>query len=64
MQSIVKEQFKLVRDRVERGEGNGRWEEVDASGTRDEVEARIWGFVSGIIELKKGPVGRLWMNGE
>jgi len=63
----------LVRDRVKRGGGdgdgvkgggNGKWEEVDASGTREEVEARIWGLVGGVVEGEKGPVGRLWMDGE
>jgi hypothetical protein len=60
----------LVRDRVKRGGGghgtngggNGRWEEVDASGTREEVEARIWRLVGEVVEMEKGPVGRLWMD--
>jgi hypothetical protein len=35
---------------------------VDASGTREEVEARIWRLVGEVVEMEKGPVGRLWMD--
>lgn len=77
MQTRVREQFGLVRERVERGNestntnaedaggkksGNGEWVEVDASGTREEVQARIWGLIEPVLEREKGEVGRLWVD--
>jgi hypothetical protein len=76
MQTRVREQFGLVRERVERGNastepnvdaggkksGNGEWVEVDASGTREEVQARIWGVIEPVLEREKGEVGRLWVD--
>lgn len=76
MQTRVREQFGLVRERVERGNestntsadaggkksGNGEWVEVDASGTREEVQARIWGVIEPVLKRQKGEVGRLWVD--
>ena len=66
----------MVRKRVERGNestkpnvdaggkksGNGEWVEVDASGSREEVQARIWGVINPVLEREKGEVGRLWVD--
>ncbi|KAG7570910.1 hypothetical protein FFLO_01108 [Filobasidium floriforme] len=76
MQTRVREQFGLVRERVERGNestntnvdaggkksGNGEWVEVDASGTREKVQARIWRVINPVLEREKGEVGRLWVD--
>jgi hypothetical protein len=35
---------------------------VDASGTREEVQARIWGVIEPVLEREKGEVGRLWVD--
>ena len=72
LQDKVREQFKLVKRRVESGNGNGNgnaragadlnglWRDVDASGTREEVQRRIWEVVLPVLEREKGDVGRLW----
>jgi dTMP kinase len=58
MQQRTRKQFKLVAQEMER-RYPGRWEEVDAAGSIEEVEERIWKVVSGI----KGeqPLAKLWI---
>lgn len=63
IQSKVREQFKLVADRVKRDEVvNGRWLEVDAGGTREVVAGRIWEVVEKVLEGERKEVGRLWTD--
>lgn len=64
MQKKVREMFGLVKGKVEvdADGGNGKWEDVDASGSREEVESRIWGAVELVLEREKKEVGRLWVS--
>jgi len=58
-QTRVRAQFDLVGREVRRRHGDGKWVEVSAEGTLDEVESAIWEAVKG------GPasevVGKLWL---
>lgn len=59
LQSRVRAQFDVVQKEVVRRHGNGRWTTVDAGGSPDEVEARVWGAVS---SSEAGPARRLWIS--
>lgn len=58
MQQRTRKQFKLVAEEMERRHP-GRWREVDAAGSIEEVEARIWKIVSGIAAEEA--LGKLWI---
>ncbi|KAK4684945.1 dTMP kinase, partial [Tremellales sp. Uapishka_1] len=62
MQTQVREQFKLVAEEVRRKHGEGKWSEVSAAGTIEEVGDRIATLVKELVEGTKGPISRLWVG--
>ncbi|GMK53458.1 hypothetical protein CspeluHIS016_0100440 [Cutaneotrichosporon spelunceum] len=60
-QTAVRAQFAKVAEEVARWHGDGRWVEVSAEGSVEEVERDIWGAVKGVmVRVGDEPVGRLW----
>ncbi|WVR05820.1 thymidylate kinase [Kwoniella sp. DSM 27419] len=62
MQTATREQFGLVAQEVSRRHGDGRWMEVDARGTIEEVGDRIWALLEPVISGVGGQVGDLWVS--
>ena len=60
MQQRTREKFAMVAYEMERAHP-GRWKEVDASGTREEVEDRVWACVQGLEVGEE--LGKLWHSG-
>ncbi|ORX35760.1 thymidylate kinase-domain-containing protein [Kockovaella imperatae] len=60
LQNRVREQFKLVADKVRTMHGPDRWVEVDAEGSIDQVWERIWSQVKAIESKKGEQIHRLW----
>lgn len=58
MQQKTREKFAMVGYEMDRAHP-GRWKEIDASGTIDEVEQRIWEVVQGLKEPEV-EMGKLW----
>jgi dTMP kinase len=61
MQIRTREQFALVAEEVNKRHGPGRWVEISAVGTVDEVETTVWSFVSERLD-NDAPLGRLWLE--
>ncbi|KAJ9092233.1 hypothetical protein QFC19_008770 [Naganishia cerealis] len=66
MQTRVREEFTRVRELVRTFQGrSGEWVDVDAQGSREDVEERIRGVVSPLVERMEreglGQVKRLWV---
>lgn len=59
MQQRTRAQFKLVAQAMEERHP-GRWVEVDAAGSIDEVEKKIWEVVEGV--KGDGALGKLWVQ--
>jgi len=57
LQTKVRTEFQMVRDRVRSIHGDSTWKDIEAVGDIEEVAARIWGLVS---VLKPGMGGKLW----
>ncbi|KAK8865858.1 thymidylate kinase [Kwoniella newhampshirensis] len=63
IQTAVREQFGLVANEVKKRHGDGRWVEVSAEGSIEEVESRIWGLVDSVVNGGvDGTVGELWVE--
>jgi dTMP kinase len=56
MQQRTRQQFRLVADQME-SRHPGRWAEVDAAGSVEEVAERIWETV---LHVQAGDLGKLW----
>lgn len=62
LQQRVQEEFVAVRQRVEAFAGrSGRWVDVDADGTVEQVAERIRGVVDALKGEGLGEVKRLWV---
>ncbi|CDZ97701.1 Thymidylate kinase/adenylate kinase [Phaffia rhodozyma] len=59
-QSLVAQQFRHVRDRFISQHGSDRWVDIDAQGSIEDVQDRIWKVVSRSLE-KDGVRGELWV---
>ncbi len=55
LQARVREEFDGLK-----GDYQGRWETIEASGTMDEVFEGLKGRVDAIVGEDKGPLGHLW----
>jgi len=60
-QAIVKGKFEWVGEEVERVHGAGKWKEIDAGGTVEEVKESIGGLVD-VLCSREGGGGKakLW----
>jgi dTMP kinase len=61
MQNKVKEQFKLVEQEVVKRHGRGRWVEVSAVGTIEEVEEVVRSELDGVFSASPEPLQHLWV---
>lgn len=57
MQTRTRQQFELVKAEMDKRHP-GRWVEVDAAGSIENVGDRIWAAVSG---TNTGELGKLWL---
>ncbi|WWD17958.1 thymidylate kinase [Kwoniella shandongensis] len=65
IQTAVREQFGLVANEVKKRHGDGKWVEVSAEGSIEEVEERIWGLLEGMISGGvDGRIGELWVQSD
>ncbi|GMH71903.1 hypothetical protein TrRE_jg1103 [Triparma retinervis] len=61
-QNAVRGVFKTLRE-MDEASGEGRWFDVNAKGTVEEVKGRIEGVVKEVME-DLGPIKKLWCEGE
>lgn len=60
IQQAVRQQFKLVADEIKKRHGSDKWIEIEADGTIEDVEERIWSQISDVVEHSNGDIGDLW----
>jgi dTMP kinase len=58
MQQKTREKFAMVAYEMDRAHP-ARWKEIDASGSVEEVEERIWEVVQG-LQVQDEEMGKLW----
>lgn len=63
MQKGVKQVFdKIGREMQEDGGSEGKWVEIDAGKTKEEVAEDLWKAVEPLVNGVQGSIGRLWEN--
>ncbi|EAL22116.1 hypothetical protein CNBC2540 [Cryptococcus deneoformans B-3501A] len=60
IQQAVRQQFKLVANEIKNRHGSDKWIEIEADGTFEDVEERIWSQISNVVEYSNGNIGDLW----
>ncbi|KAG1898652.1 thymidylate kinase-domain-containing protein [Suillus fuscotomentosus] len=63
VQKGVKQVFdKIGREMQEDGGSEGKWVEIDAGKTKEEVAEDLWKAVEPLVNGVQGSIGRLWEN--
>ncbi|KAG2110503.1 thymidylate kinase [Suillus discolor] len=63
VQKGVKQVFdKIGREMQEDGGSEGKWVEIDAGKTKEEVAEDLWKAVEPLVNGAQGSIGRLWEN--